>query len=97
MVRTGFKTFNICSDCGNRSDEVKEIIEIIAKALVDQPDLVSVTEITGVQTSILELRVAQADVGKVIGKQGRTAVAMRIILAAAAAKLKKRAVLEIVD
>jgi predicted RNA-binding protein YlqC (UPF0109 family) len=76
---------------------VKEIIEIIAKALVDQPDLVSVTEITGVQTSILELKVAQTDVGKVIGKQGRTAFALRTILAAAAAKNGKRAVLEIVD
>jgi predicted RNA-binding protein YlqC (UPF0109 family) len=76
---------------------MKEIVEIIAKALVDQPDLVSVTEIGGMHTSILELKVAQDDIGKVIGRQGRTAGAMRTILSAASAKLNKRAVLEIMD
>lgn len=76
---------------------MKEIIEIIARALVDQPELVSVTEIGGMHTSILELKVAQDDIGKVIGRQGRTAGAMRTILSAASAKLNKRAVLEILD
>lgn len=76
---------------------MKEIIETIAQALVDQPDLVSVTEIGGMNTSILELRVAKADVGKVIGKQGRTAGALRTILGAVSAKAKKRMLLEIVD
>ena len=76
---------------------MKEIIETIAKALVDQPELVSVKEISGMHTSILELKVAKADIGKVIGKQGRTAGALRTILSAVSAKAKKRTVLEIVD
>lgn len=75
---------------------MKEIIQTIAKALVDQPDLVFVTEIGGANTSILELSVAKEDIGKVIGKQGRTAGALRTILSAVSAKEKKRAVLEIV-
>ena len=74
---------------------MKEIIQIIAKALVDQPDLVFVSEISGANTSILELKVAKADIGKVIGRQGRTAGALRTILNAVSAKEKKRAVLEI--
>ncbi|MGD9010728.1 MAG: KH domain-containing protein [Desulfobacteraceae bacterium] len=76
---------------------MKEIIQIIAKALVDQPELVFVTEIGGANTSILELKVAKADIGKVIGRQGRTAGALRTILSAVSAKEKKRAVLEIVE
>ncbi|WP_300674390.1 KH domain-containing protein [Desulfoluna sp.] len=76
---------------------MKEIIETIVRALVDEPDSVTVTEISGVHTSILELKVAKTDVGKVIGKKGRTADALRIILSAVSAKEKKRTVLEIVD
>jgi predicted RNA-binding protein YlqC (UPF0109 family) len=76
---------------------MKEIIQIIAQALVDQPDLVFVTEIGGANTSILELKVAKEDIGKVIGKQGRTAGAIRTLLSAVSAKEKKRAVLEIVE
>ena len=76
---------------------MKELIEYIACKLVDSPEEVSVTEISGEATSVLELRVAQADLGKVIGKQGRTAKAMRTILAAAATKEGKRTVLEILD
>lgn len=76
---------------------MKEIIEKIVRALVDQPDLVSVIEIAGGQTSIIELKVAKADIGKVIGKQGRTASALRTILNAVSAKHKKRIVLEIVE
>ena len=76
---------------------MKELIEHIAKALVDDPDQVSISEIDGSQTSVLELKVAKDDLGKIIGKQGRTARAMRTLLSAASAKLKKRTVLEIVE
>ena len=76
---------------------MKEIIERIAQALVDQPDLVLVREIGGMHTFIVELKVAKADIGKVIGRQGRTADALRTILSAVSAKDKKRAVLEIVE
>jgi predicted RNA-binding protein YlqC (UPF0109 family) len=76
---------------------MKELIEYIAKALVDKPEAVSVTELEGRQTSVIELRVAKEDLGKVIGKQGRTARAMRTILGAASAKMKKRSVLEILE
>jgi predicted RNA-binding protein YlqC (UPF0109 family) len=76
---------------------MKDILEMMARAMVDQPDLVSVTKVDGVHASILELKVAKEDVGKIIGKQGRNADALRTLLKAAAAKSKKRAVLEIVD
>ncbi len=76
---------------------MKELIYYIAKALVDQRDQVGVSEIEGNQTSVLELNVAKEDLGKVIGKQGRTARAMRTILSAASAKIKKRTVLEIIE
>jgi len=76
---------------------MKDLIEYMAKVLVDNPDDVSVTELEGKQTSVIELRVAKEDLGKVIGKQGRTARAMRTILGAASAKLKKRSVLEILE
>jgi predicted RNA-binding protein YlqC (UPF0109 family) len=76
---------------------LKELIEFIARALVDNPDEVEVTEITGEQTIVLELKVAKDDLGKVIGKQGRTVKAMRAILNAASSKLRKRADLEILE
>ncbi|MGD8388071.1 MAG: KH domain-containing protein [Desulfobacteraceae bacterium] len=76
---------------------MKELITYIAKALVDLPEEVSVTEIEGEQTSVIELKVAKEDLGKVIGKQGRTARAMRTILSAASTKIRKRAVLEIIE
>ena len=76
---------------------MKELIEVMAKALVDAPEEVTVTENKGEHTSVFELRVARGDVGKVIGKEGRTAQSMRIILGAASAKLKRRCVLEILD
>ncbi|SCY50565.1 MULTISPECIES: KH domain-containing protein [Desulfoluna] len=76
---------------------MKELINYIAQALVDNPDEVVVSEVEGNQTSVLELKVAKEDLGKVIGKQGRTARAMRTILSAASAKVKKRTVLEIVE
>jgi uncharacterized protein len=76
---------------------MKELIEHIAKALVDQPDKVQVNEVQGEQTTVLELRVATEDLGKVIGKQGKTARAMRTLLAAAGMKIRKRFVLEILE
>lgn len=76
---------------------MKELIAYIAKALVDNPDAVNVTEIEGEQTSVIELKVAKEDLGKVIGKQGKTARAMRTILSASSTKLRKRSVLEIIE
>jgi predicted RNA-binding protein YlqC (UPF0109 family) len=76
---------------------MRQLVEQIAKALVDQPEKVEVREVAGEQTSVLELRVAQEDLGKVIGKQGKTARAIRTILAAAGMKLRKRFVLEILE
>ncbi len=76
---------------------MKDLITYIAKALVDNPEVVDVNEVEGNQTSVLELKVAKEDLGKVIGKQGRTARAMRTILSAASAKIKKRTVLEIIE
>jgi len=77
--------------------EMKELITYIAKALVDHPEAVEVSEVEGEQTSVIELKVAKEDLGKVIGKQGRTARAMRTILSAASTKVRKRSVLEIIE
>lgn len=76
---------------------MKELIEYIAKSLVDNPDAVSVAEVEGEKTTVIELRVAQSDLGKVIGKEGKTARAMRTILNAAGTKIGKRCVLEILE
>ncbi len=76
---------------------MKELVELIAKALVDNPDKVQVSQLEGAQSSIIELKVAPEDVGKVIGRQGRTAQAIRVILGAAGMKLKKRYTLELVE
>ena len=82
---------------GSGGGPLKDLITFIAKALVDRPESVEVMEVEGEQTSVLELKVAKEDLGKVIGKQGRTARAMRTILSAASTKLRKRAVLEIIE
>lgn len=76
---------------------MKDLIKYIAHALVDDPEQVKVSEVEGNQTLIVELKVAKKDIGKIIGKQGRTAGAIRIILGAASAKVKKRALLEIIE
>jgi uncharacterized protein len=76
---------------------VQELVELIAKSLVDNPEKVVVSQLQGEQTTILELKVAPEDLGKVIGKQGRTARAMRVILGAAGMKLKRRFNLEIIE
>ena len=76
---------------------MKELLEEIARALVDHPEDVQVTEIEGEQTTVLELRVRNEDLGKVIGRQGRTARAIRTLLSAAGMKIHKRFVLEILE
>ena len=76
---------------------MQELVEMIAKALVDSPEKVVVSQLAGEQTTILELKVAQEDLGKVIGKQGRTARAIRVILGAAGMKEKRRYNLEIIE
>ena len=76
---------------------MKELIERMAKALVDSPEEVVVNEIEGHNLTVIELRVAKQDIGKVIGKHGRTAEAMRTILTAASTKIKKRCVLELLE
>ncbi len=78
-------------------DDLKELIEFIAKALVDDPDAVEVEAVDGEKAVILELTVGEGDLGKVIGKDGRTARALRTLLAASSAKHEKRAVLEILE
>ncbi len=76
---------------------MKELIELIAKALVDKPEEVSVAEVVGERTTVYELRVAQSDLGKVIGKQGKTARPIRTLLSASGTKIGKRCVLEILE
>jgi hypothetical protein len=76
---------------------LKDLIEYLAKALVDNPEEVRVVEVEGDKATVLELSVAKGDLGKVIGRQGKTARALRTVLAAAAAKLGQKAVLEIVE
>ncbi|MGB9500304.1 MAG: KH domain-containing protein [Dissulfuribacterales bacterium] len=76
---------------------MKELVKYIVQSLVDNPEQVTVEEIEGSQTSILELKVVKEDMGKVIGKKGRTAHAIRAILSAASGKAKKRTVLEIIE
>jgi predicted RNA-binding protein YlqC (UPF0109 family) len=76
---------------------LKDLVEFMAKSLVDSPEDVEVKEVVGEQTTVVALKVAKEDLGKVIGKQGRTARSMRWILSAASTKAKKRSVLEIVE
>jgi uncharacterized protein len=79
------------------SSSLRDLVEYLAKALVDETDAVDVREVEGEHARVIELRVAQGDVGKIIGKQGRTARSIRTILNAHAMKVRKRAVLEIVE
>ena len=76
---------------------MKDLIAFIAKELVDDPEEVVVTEVKGTQSSVIELKVAKEDIGKIIGKHGRTVVAIRTILSAASMKVKKRCVLELLE
>ena len=78
-------------------ESIQKLVEMIARALVDKPDEVEVTEVEGEQTTVVELKVAKDDLGKVIGKQGRTARALRTILSAASTKIRRRSVLEILE
>jgi len=77
--------------------KLKDLVEHIAKVLVDKPEAVQINEIEGEQTSVIELKVAKEDLGKIIGKEGRTAKAIRTILGAAGSKIRKRVVLEIIE
>lgn len=77
--------------------ELVHLVEVMAKALVDKPNEVVVSEIEGEQTTVIELKVAKEDLGKIIGKEGRTARSMRTILAGVSTKLRKRSVLEILE
>lgn len=77
--------------------KLTELVEVMVKTLVDQPDAVEVREVGGEQTVLIEVKVARSNMGQVIGKQGRTATALRTILEAAAAKIRKRAMLDIVE
>lgn len=83
------------SEC--EMSELKDLIHYVSKALVDMPEQVEVNEVVGEQTTVIELKVDKSDLGKVIGKQGRTARALRTILNAASTKLRKRSVLEIIE
>ena len=78
-------------------EELRHLVEVMAKALVDFPDQVNVAEVEGEQTTVIELKVAKEDLGKIIGKEGRTARSLRTILAAVSTKLRKRSVLEILE
>ena len=78
-------------------DKVSDLIKLIVSSLVDSPDDIKITEVAGDSTTVYELRVAKDDLGKIIGKQGKTAKAIRTLLGAAAAKDKRRAVLEIIE
>jgi uncharacterized protein len=78
-------------------EELRNLVEVMAKALVDFPDRVTVAEVEGEQTTVIELKVAKEDLGKIIGKEGRTARSLRTILAAVSTKLRKRSVLEILE
>jgi hypothetical protein len=80
-----------------KENTMKELVTYIAQSLVDRPEQVTVAEVEGNQTTVLELTVAKEDLGKVIGKQGKTAQAMRTILGAVSSKSKKRMVLEIIE
>lgn len=99
MVKKYFSPFRKEEE-GKMTDQshvLRELVELMAKALVDFPEQVEVKEVIGDQTTVVELKVAKEDLGKVIGKQGRTARSMRTILNAASTKLKKRSVLEILE
>ncbi|OGQ48065.1 MAG: RNA-binding protein [Deltaproteobacteria bacterium RIFCSPLOWO2_02_FULL_47_10] len=78
-------------------NNLKQMLEMMAKALVDHPEQVEIAEVEGEQTTVFELKVAKEDLGKIIGKEGRTARSLRTIISAASAKLKKRSVLEIIE
>ena len=90
-------TFCALSSAKGMDIKMKELVEVIAKALVDDPESVTVNERTEKKTTILEVRVADSDMGKVIGKQGRIAKAIRSVVKAAAAKEDKKVIVDILD
>lgn len=78
-------------------ETIKQLLEVMARALVDKPEEVEVTEVEGEQTTVIELKVAKEDLGKVIGKEGRTARSLRTIIGAVSTKLRRRTILEIIE
>ncbi len=86
-----------CLDASGGEAMLKDLVEYLAKALVDNPEEVKVTEVEGESATVLELSVAKTDLGKVIGRRGKTARAMRTILGASSAKMGKKSILEIVE
>jgi predicted RNA-binding protein YlqC (UPF0109 family) len=90
-------TQGLNSGSGKPLSELSKMIEYMARMLVDLPDQVEINEITGENTTVIELKVAKEDLGKIIGKQGRTARAVRTVLNGASTKLRKRTVLEIIE
>lgn len=97
LLKLTFSSMKFLDDSVAGEGQMKELIEAIAKALVDNPDQVAVRPVEGEQVTVLELRVHPSDLGKVIGKQGRTARSIRTILNAAGMKLRKRFTLEILE
>jgi len=95
--KAGFALKSRFRTIGTEVTAVRELVEIMAKALVDNPDQLEVSEIAGSDTLVIELRPAKEDIGKIIGKKGRNVQAMRTILNAAAAKVRKRVILEIIE
>ncbi len=85
------------TEAAKTNSDLGHMVEVMAKMLVDLPEQVSVNEVIGENTTVIELRVAKTDIGKIIGKQGNTAKAIRTILLGAATKLRRRTVLEIVE
>jgi predicted RNA-binding protein YlqC (UPF0109 family) len=97
LYLNGIIDAGVASTLFEGNTDMKEYVEHIVRALVDNPDQVQINEVEGNRTTVYELRVGQGDLGKVIGKQGQTAKAIRTLLAAAAARKGKRAVLEILE
>ena len=97
MSKAGFVLKSRFSTIGTEVTAVRELVEIMAKALVDNPDQVRVTEISAKHALVIELKPAKEDIGKIIGKKGRNVQAMRTILNAAAAKVRKRVIFEIIE
>jgi predicted RNA-binding protein YlqC (UPF0109 family) len=94
---SGTQGQSVGKDSAGNKGVLAHLIEVIAKSLVDFPDKVFVNEVVGENTTVIELKVAKEDIGKIIGKQGRTAQAVRTVLNGASTKLRKRTVLEIVE
>jgi predicted RNA-binding protein YlqC (UPF0109 family) len=97
MLRQEEAVTDAATNSTSAKSDLSHMVEVIAKMLVDLPAEVSVAEVLGENTTVIELKVAKTDIGKIIGKEGKTAKAIRTILLGAATKLKRRTVLEIIE